>query len=445
MAYRLTLEGDGRRHLIYDPATSSLVEQDGDGAQIAHPAFATDGPVSWSVPRRVSPGNPGRKKDVRTLKIQMGFRCNYACAYCNQSSHSHFLGGATEDARRFLDTLDTWFRPGGGEDVRIEFWGGEPFVYWARLRLLGEALRGKFPDAHLNVITNGSLLDDEKADWLIENRVGVQISHDGPAQKHRHPEDILDDPEKRRVIRKLVRAGIAGFGTVLTRWNFSLAAARRHIEEKLELPPGTISHNTEEILLPFDAAALDCVPQGEAEHRAALHTLFREAANGESVPACNSARRKIEDFFASLGQRRPLAALGQKCGMDREDAIAVNLMGEVTTCHNTAADGRHRIGTVADLDGVRLTTAHHHQTRSECRCCPVVQLCKGSCMFLEGAYWQAACDVSFIYNTAMLAASLYYLTGLTLTRIEALDGGFIRRPGRTAAEVIRLAPGGAPS
>tara|TARA_R110001592_G_scaffold64194_1_gene197395 strand:- start:4137 stop:4547 length:411 start_codon:yes stop_codon:yes gene_type:complete len=126
--------------------------------------------------------------------------------------------------------------------------------------------------------------------------------------------------------------------------------------------------------------------------------------------------------------------------MDREDTIAVNLMGEVTTCHNVSAgDPHHNLGNVRDLDAVRLDTAHHHQARDECRSCPVVQLCKGSCMFLEGKYWQAACDVSFTYNTAMLAAALYYLTGKTLTRIDALDDAFIRRPGTISAEVIRLA------
>ncbi len=462
MPYRLTLQGDTTVHLLYDPVTSSLCRDDNSGEQLVHPAFTTDDPVSWPVPPRVSPDNPGRKANIRTLKIQMGFKCNYACAYCNQASWNSFLGGAVEDAKLFLRNLDSWFATGteakdGGGDLRIEFWGGEPFVYWAKLKILGKELRRRYPKARFNVITNGSLLDDDKVDWLIAQKVGVQISHDGPVQKYRNPEDILDDPEKCRLIRRLMAAAGQldngdepscdvpafgfGFGTVLTRWNYSLAAVRRHIEDKLGVPPGSISSNTEEILLPYDDDALACVPQDARDHRAALHTLFTEAANGLTVPGCNSVRRKIEDFLDSLSKKRPIAALGQKCGMDREDTIAVNLMGEVTTCHNVSADDpHHNLGNVRDLAAVRLDTAHHHQTRDECRNCPVVQLCKGSCMFLEGKYWQAACDISFTYNTAMLAAALYYMTGMTLTRIDSLDGGFIRRPGTSSAEVVRLAP-----
>ena len=331
MTYRLTLEGEDILHLLYDPKDSTLISEDGDGEQIVHPAFTAEGPVSWPVPRRVSPDNPGRKAGIRTLKIQMGFKCNYACAYCNQASWNTFLGGAVEDAKLFLRNLDTWFATGGaakdgGGDLRIEFWGGEPFVYWTKLKILGDELRRRYPRARFNVITNGSLLDDEKIDWLIARRVGVQISHDGPAQKYRNPEDILDDPEKCRLIRRLMTAagqlgdadGPAGngpafgfgFGTVLTRWNYSLAAVRRHIEDKLAVPPGSISSNTEEILLPYDDDALACTPQDEADHRAALHTLFAEAANGLTVPGCNSVRGKIEDFLDSLGKKRPLAALG---------------------------------------------------------------------------------------------------------------------------------------
>ena len=441
MFYRLVLEAPEGGHVEYwryDPATSTLLNEKGEPA--LHPLFPAEGPTTFKAAKQVSPDRPGRKRGLKTLKIQMGFSCNYACAYCNQATFSSFLGGVTEDARRFLETLDQWFHPTENDDVRIEFWGGEPFVYWAKFRLLGEALREKFPRAHLNVITNGSLLDDEKVDWLIRLGFGVSISHDGPAQKMRHPEDILDDPEKCRLIRRLQSDGQLGFGHVLTRWNMSLADCRRHIEERLGLPPQTITSYTEEILLPYDDDAMACVPLDETERTGAIHCLFTEATTRHTLPGCTSIRRKVEDFYASLAKRRPVQALGQKCGMDREDSIAVNLMGEVTTCHNTAADGRHRIGTVTDLDGVRLDTAHHHQTREECRHCPVVQLCKGSCMFLEGPHWQVACDVSFTYNRAMLAVALYFLAGKILTRIEIEedDGRFIRRPGIKAATVVTV-------
>ncbi|BBI61648.1 hypothetical protein HSBAA_29540 [Vreelandella sulfidaeris] len=46
--------------------------------------------------------------------------------------------------RGFLDGLNDWLV---GQPQRIEFWGGEPLVYWKKLKLLVPALRERFPDS----------------------------------------------------------------------------------------------------------------------------------------------------------------------------------------------------------------------------------------------------------------------------------------------------------
>ena len=66
-------------------------------------------------------------------------------------------------------------------------------------------------------------------------------------------------------------------------------------------------------------------------------------------------------------------------------------------------------------------------------------------MFLEGKHWQAACDVSFTYNRAMLAIALHRITGMILTRIEAADGEFIRRPGIASEPVVLVSHDDAPA
>ena len=52
--------------------------------------------------------------------------------------------------------------------------------------------------------------------------------------------------------------------------------------------------------------------------------------------------------------------------MDSPDAIAVDLRGNVMTCQNTGAKGVHKIGHVADFDGIALNTATHFAFRLEC-------------------------------------------------------------------------------
>ena len=192
---------------------------------------------------------------------------------------------------------------------------------------------------------------------------------------------------------------------------------------------------SEEILLPYDQGGVALSPQTDGEHRANLESAFWEAVAGESMPV-STLRSKIEEFFRSIAKARPASSLGQKCGMDRAGSLAVDLKGNALTCQNMSADTHHRIGHVDAFDDIRLTTAHHFSTRPECPKCPVVLLCQGACLFLEGDLWKHACDNSFTHNLAVLAASLYWLTRLVLVEIE---GPVMRREGLpTRIPVITL-------
>lgn len=59
----------------------------------------------------------------------------------------------------------------------------------------------------------------------------------------------------------------------------------------------------------------------------------------------SGSAKRIDEFYASIQRRRPIEALGQKCGMDREDTIAVDLRDNVMTCQNAGAKGSHKIAT----------------------------------------------------------------------------------------------------
>ena len=446
MQYRLELAGRGgfRRALLYRPDRSELIWADTrEPVDLRAVGSSYDpSPPPWTPAEAVSPANPGRKsRDIRTLKIQMGLKCNYACTYCNQASQPHQIQGDIVDVHAFLQRLPSWFDggpDGDGAGVRIEFWGGEPLVYWKTFRVLAAALRSAYPKARFNIITNGALIDDEKIELLDTLGFSVGISHDGPAMRFRGP-DPLDDPEKRAAIRRLYDRlrpwGRIGFNCVLHKHNMSLKAVRAHIAERLGVPADDISLSTEEILLPYDQGGLTLSPQTDAEHCAYLDAVFWEAVRGESMPV-STLRSKIEEFFRSIAQGRPASSLGQKCGMDRPSALAVDLKGNALTCQNTSAATKHRIGSIEAFEDIRLNTAHHWSTRDECTRCPVLQLCQGACLFLEDRLWRQACDNSFTHNLAVLAAALYWLSRLVLVEIE---GPVMRRDGLpTRIPVIQL-------
>ena len=72
--------------------------------------------------------NPIKKsKDITLLKIQLGLSCNYSCDYCSQKFVERAPETNKKDIDAFLEKLDVLnFSEENG--LKIEFWGGEPFV-----------------------------------------------------------------------------------------------------------------------------------------------------------------------------------------------------------------------------------------------------------------------------------------------------------------------------
>ena len=407
MWFDLTLEArDGSRHSVrYNPHTSEceglpLPVNPGTFAQVAR--VAKDKPL-------------GKSRAPRILKIQLGLSCNYACSYCSQAFQ---IADATvsklADVEHFLTQLDGWI---ADAPEKIELWGGEPFLYWAKIKRLVPALAGRFPKAAFFIITNGSLLDREKLDFIAAHDIAITISHDGPGQHLRGP-DPLDDPEKRRWIEALLaeRQGRTGFNAVLTRENHDLKALKTWFVEKVG---PDIFVGLEGVVNVYDAATAIGTGRFEpAELNSLTRSIFEALVED---PNAFGLGERINEFYSSIQRRRPIEALGQKCGMDSPDAIAVDLRGNVMTCQNTGAKGVHKIGHVADFDAIALDTATHFAFREECMSCPVVQLCKGSCMFLEGEFFKQSCTNEFAFNMGIMMAAVWHLTGMAVVQIANFD------------------------
>ena len=400
MWFDLTLEArDGSRHSVrYNPHTS---ECEGLPLPVEPGIFAQAARVAKDKPL-------GKSRAPRILKIQLGLSCNYACSYCSQAFQ---IADATvsklADVEHFLTQLNGWI---ADAPEKIELWGGEPFLYWAKIKRLVPALAARFPRAAFSIVTNGSLLDREKLDLIAAHDIAITISHDGPGQHLRGP-DPLDDPDKRCWIEALLaeRPGRTGFNAVLTRENHDLKALKAWFAEKVG---PDIFVGLEGVVNVYDAATAIGTGRFEPTELNSLTRSIFEALVED--PNAFGLGERINEFYASIQSRRPIEALGQKCGMDSADAIAVDLRGNVMTCQNTGAKGQHKIGHVADFDAIALDTATHFAFREECMSCPVVQLCKGSCMFLEGDFFKQSCANELAFNMGIMMAAVWHLTGMAV-------------------------------
>jgi uncharacterized protein len=420
--FKLYFEGDeGKTRSIayYDSELSSLRWEDGRAVLKALPLD----PSKPIKPARIEPG----KKDIRVLKIQLGLNCNFECSYCNQKYVPRAEVSAKDAVDDFLRLLPSWFsggKNGLGSGVRVEFWGGEPFVYWKTLKPLAERIKQKYPSVKFSVITNGSLLDIEKNDWLVKMGFVVSISHDGPAQNARGP-DPLKDPSSRFAIldlySKLRPKNRISFNSMLHAGNTSREDIQRFFVEATGDPHVPIGEGM--FIDPYDSGGLACSLPDRLSEVNFSRSTYGEIRKGKATNF-HGVAAKFEGFIDSLRQGTRLAEVAQKCGMDQPDNLAVDLHGNVLTCQNvsasaTAPNGQsHKVGHVSDLNSVSVSTATHWSDRSECPNCPVIHLCKGACMFLQGDLWEAACNNAFADNIAIFAAAMESVTGSILVYIE---------------------------
>lgn len=364
---------------------------------------------------------PATKSSPKKLKISLGLSCNYECEYCSQ----RFVPRAAEtnpgEVDSFVAGLDDWVKEAPDQ---IEFWGGEPLVYIKTLRPLADKLRVKYPNTRFSIITNGSLLNPEVNDWLDRMGFAVGISHDGPGQHVRGP-DPFDDPERREAIldlwRRLGPQGRMSFNAMLNRNNPSRAAIQKFFVELTGDPFVPIGEGAFVDAYDEGGMANSLLPEEQAAYR---NLAFHEIRTGQVTGFRNAVSDRTMSFVNSIRVGRRADTLGQKCGMDREENIAVDLRGNVLTCQNVSAASvapngqEHKIGHVSDLAGVKLNTATHWSKRGECPKCPVVHICKGSCMFLEGDLWEASCDNAFSDAIPIFAAAIEFMTGCVPIHIE---------------------------
>lgn len=142
---------------------------------------------------RIYPIGEFWKKTAMLLILGVTERCNLNCSYCCYSGH--FIGQRThsqrsmswEVARQAIQYYLDNDQAGDGS-CPISFYGGEPLLEFSLIKKcvdfasekageLGKTLR-------FAISTNGTLLDDEICDYLVEHEFLVMVSLDGPKVSH---------------------------------------------------------------------------------------------------------------------------------------------------------------------------------------------------------------------------------------------------------------------
>jgi len=416
---------DDKKVFYYDNETNTLRAEDGFVFEYSDIPKDTRSPV---VP--YSKDAPFKKsKKVTLLKIQLGLSCNYTCDYCSQKFVERAPETNKKDIDDFMAKLDN-LEFDEADGLKVEFWGGEPFVYWKTMKPLAEAIREKFShwknEPKFSVITNGSILTREICMWLYYMGFSVAISHDGPGQHVRGP-DPFDDPLQKKIIldfyRIMKKNKRISFNSMINARNQSRKAIRDWFIEMTGDPDVQIGEGGIVDAYDADGAAnsLNTLQEHFDYRKQAFADFYTE---GKKI-AFPLQLNRIDNFTKAVLSHSNAKYLGQKCGMDGPTTLAIDLRGNVITCQNVSAvetsmNGEsHLAGNITDIESVEVKTATHWQNRAGCASCPVLHICQGSCMFLAGDYWEVSCNNAYSDTVPYFALTIYNITGYIPTLIKA--------------------------
>jgi uncharacterized protein len=275
------------------------------------------------------------------------------------------------------------------------------------------------------MITNGSLLNAEINDWIMENNIGVSMSHDGPGQKYRGP-DPFDDPNKAEVILDLYRRKKAvgdpmSIGAMIHAQNPDRAEVAAWLREKFDDPNIHIGEGA--VIEVYDEGAKQNSPKTHEERLMLRQTSFRNIRH-RADSNFGISKMRMSEWLDTMQHGRMLDSVGMKCGMDGADTLTVDLMGNVITCQNTSTASKapngepHKAGNIDNFYGIEIKTSVHFMNRDHCHGCPVVQTCKGGCMYLTGDLFYASCNNTYTDHIAYFAVAVEVLTGYVPIYIE---------------------------
>jgi uncharacterized Fe-S cluster-containing radical SAM superfamily protein len=158
MANRDFVERYALGHLTEADAT--FLQKNGhtyqDEGDLSHTAF-----MSRWVQRQHVGGDSAYVILIPTL------RCDLKCSYCQVS-------------RAPLTVLDHL----PGNEIQIEFQGGEPFLRLDHIKAVAEFARQRFHRVHFVVCTNLQTLNDEILEFIKSDDVFISTSLDGPHDIH---------------------------------------------------------------------------------------------------------------------------------------------------------------------------------------------------------------------------------------------------------------------
>lgn len=360
-------------------------------------------------------------EDTSLIKIMLGYACNYTCDYCFQK-HLKIEKRSKEE----LDNLIAVLKNSITVDTMVQFWGGEPLLYFEDIKYIVQ----NTSLASFSIVTNGSLFTDEIIDFFIKYNFSIGISHDGPRQDVRSKTDFLNSPEHIRLIDRLKQNNIGfSFNSTLSGENFNKGDIVEYFQQKTKYEDVRIGEGmfvrcgSKEI---YNSMKLK--DTSDIDYRLQFINDFTKE---DTVDRYNQVIGKLHKFIdssssESISEINPCNACSSK-------TMIVDTKLNLFSCQNfgnTAAIGKlTKDGPIES----RVPSSSYRDINPKCQKCPVIHICGMGCPLSSDEELELNCSMYFNESVSLFFQAikdkydciLYKINSLEAEEEEAEDNVYI--------------------
>lgn len=367
--------------IYYHSHTNSIFNAEFEAINMPQPQLD-----EWYIEEAANHGVLTKTNKPIALRILLGHACNYDCVYCMQKD----IGNPFERSRNtnidnfiktIQDKLDTT------NLHRVELWGGEPFLYWKDMVVIMEHFDNR--NIEFFISTNGSAFVQKHVDFFatLAGRVLINLSHDAVRQETLRGVDVLKNPKKVDIIKKMMQLKnvAVGVGCVVSAANYDLFEINKYFKDfadansidnlKITFIPAknydsTDSHNSANYVI-------------RGNDLIAFNTIMKSFIEGCMSDSETYLRNNIlyspEGVFsyATFLKSKAPVTFTSSCGADSNDVLSVDLQNNVRLCPHT--DASSISGTLDNLKDVKIKNLDLNRRITHCANCPVKRICRSSC------------------------------------------------------------------
>lgn len=317
---------------------------------------------------------------VNIMYFIMSTSCNLGCKYCFiencQFNNKKEANMSEKTALTALKKYDDYLKK---NNIRgsIIFYGGEPLVNWKAIqKVLLEAKAMKSP-IDFSMVTNATLLDEEKIKFLAANGVEIGISIDGPKslndknRVYRNSKKSVYD----EVIEKfpMLKAHETKFGLSITVSNDFLDNQDEVLDWLLKLNVKSVFYNL------YHYTSYD--DNWEDYYKRACDFLIKSYKKLSKKNIYDGRLiRKIESFYDNEFKFSDCGAIGA-------NQLAIKPSGDVCICHGYLKTDKYVIGNINNVsietimrsDEIKFWKQRNTLNNKECLRCEALYICGGGC------------------------------------------------------------------